>query len=162
MLLENPTLAGVICPQQQQQQQQHRTEVGLMVPFRQGPKYGPSAAGNWDSFVQECLAPKSGAATAGLVSRQQVLASSSVALQTHLTFIVLPGIHNMSHTLRTDIDSCSSADISAGNHSLRMTNLHQDTCLQNACPPPTYLSAEERSCLCLPGIACCRACPAAL
>ena len=87
-LLENPTLAGVIRPQQQQQQQQHHTKVGLMVPSTQGPKYGPSAAGNWESFIQECLAPKSGAATAGLVSTQEVLASSLAALQSHL-----PDIH---------------------------------------------------------------------
>ncbi len=80
VLLENPTLAGVIRPQQQQQQQQHHTEVRLMVPSRQRPKYGPSAAGNWESFVQECLAPKSGAATAALVSRQEVSASSLAAL----------------------------------------------------------------------------------
>lgn len=80
VLLENPTLAGVIRPeQQQQQQQQHHTEVGLVVPSRQGPKYGPSAAGNWESFVQECLASKSRAATARLVSRQEVLASSLAA-----------------------------------------------------------------------------------
>ncbi len=83
VLLENPTLAGVTRPLQQQQQQ-HHTEVGLMVPSRQRPKYGPSAAGNWESFVQECLAPKSGDATAGLVSRQEVLASSLAALQSHL------------------------------------------------------------------------------
>ena len=92
VLLENPTLAGVIRPeQQQQQQQQHHTEVGLVVPFRQGPTYGPSAAGNWESFVQECLASNSGAASARLVSRQEVLASSLAGLQTHLRLTVLPG-----------------------------------------------------------------------
>jgi len=132
VLLENPTLAGVIRPQQQQQQQQHRTEVELMVPSRQGPKYGPSAAGNWESFVQECLAFNLGAATAGLVSRQEVLASSLAALQTHLRLIVLPGIHNILQTLHTDIDSCRSANSNSGDHSLRVADPHRDKCFQNA------------------------------
>lgn len=133
VLLENPTHAGVIRPQQQQQQQQHHTEVGLMVPSRRQPKYGPSAAGDWKSFVQECIAAKSGAATAGLVSRQQVSASSLAALQTHLRLIVLPGIHNLLHTLHTDIDFCRNANSSSGNHSLRLADLPRDRCLQNAC-----------------------------
>jgi hypothetical protein len=107
VLLENPTLAGVICPQQQQQ---HHTKVGLVVPSRQGPKYGPSAAGDWESFVQECLAPKSGAATAGLVSRLEVSASLLAAWQTHLTLIVLPGIHDILHTLRAGVHSCRNAN----------------------------------------------------
>ena len=119
VLLENPTLAGVIRPeQQQQQQQQHHTEVGLVVPSRQWPKYGPSAAGNWESFVQECLASKSGAGTARLVSRPEVLASSLAALQTHLRLTVLPG----SPDIPVILDSWHSANSKSGDHSLRMTD----------------------------------------
>lgn len=107
VLLENPTLAGVIRPQKQQQ---HHAEVGLIVPSRQGPKYGPSAAGNWESCVQDCLAPKLGAASAALVSWLEVSASLLTALQTHLRLIVLPGIHTTLPTLHAAIDSCSSVN----------------------------------------------------
>ena len=63
-------------PQQQQQQQQHwQVRDCLVVHSRQCNKHSPSARGNWEAFVQECLGSKTTAvAAAELLGHGQQLA----------------------------------------------------------------------------------------
>ena len=58
-LLGNNALDEAAKRPQQQQQQHCQSSDCQMVPCRQRKKHSPSARGNWEAFVQECLRSKS-------------------------------------------------------------------------------------------------------